>query len=71
MNFFLSYIIVAEIFVIMALSTNFLVGVIGIFSVSQAALMGVGAYAFAVSVKMGMPFAAALVLAIVLCGALN
>lgn len=71
MNFFLSYIILAEIFVIMAMSTNFLVGVIGIFSVSQAALMGVGAYAFAISVKMGAPFAVGLVLAIVLCGVLN
>jgi ABC-type branched-subunit amino acid transport system permease subunit len=38
MNFFLSYIILAEIFAIVALSTNFLVGVIGIFSVSQAAI---------------------------------
>lgn len=71
MNFFLSYIILAQIFAIIALSTNFLVGVIGIFSVSQAALMGVGAYAYAVAAMAGVPFPVALLLAIVLCAILN
>jgi branched-chain amino acid transport system permease protein len=71
MNFFLSYIILAEIFAIVALSTNFLVGVIGIFSVSQAAIMGVGAYAYAIAVMAGIPFPLALLLAIALCALLN
>jgi branched-chain amino acid transport system permease protein len=71
MNFFLSYIILAEIFAIVALSTNFLVGVIGIFSVSQAAIMGVGAYAYAIAVMAGIPFPLALLLAIAICALLN
>ena len=45
MSFLLSYIIFAQIFAIAALSTNLLVGIAGIFSVSQAAIMGIGAYA--------------------------
>jgi len=71
-NFWLSYIIVAEIFSIAALSTNLLVGVIGIFSVSQAAIMGVGAYTVAL-LTLGhvLPFAAALVLAALICSVLN
>jgi branched-chain amino acid transport system permease protein len=71
MNFFLSYVVLAEIFAIMALSTNFLVGVIGIFSVSQAALMGVGAYTYAVAAMAGLPFPLALLAAAALCAALN
>jgi branched-chain amino acid transport system permease protein len=71
MNFFLSYIILAEIFAIVALSTNFLVGIIGIFSVSQAAIMGVGAYAYAIAVMAGVPFPLALLIAIVVCALLN
>lgn len=71
-NFLLSYIIVAEIFAIAALSTNLLVGIIGIFSVSQAAIMGVGAYTVAL-LTLGhiAPFPAAFVAAIVICAALN
>ncbi len=44
MDFFASYFVLAEIYVLLALSTNLLVGVVGIFSVSQAAAVGVGAY---------------------------
>ncbi len=55
----------------MALSTNFLVGIIGIFSVSQAALMGVGAYAYAGVAMAGMPFPVALLAAVTLCALLN
>jgi branched-chain amino acid transport system permease protein len=47
MDFLYSYIILAEIYVLAALSTNLLVGVVGIFSVSQAAVFGVGAYVVA------------------------
>ena len=71
MNFILSYVILAEIFVIMALSTNFLVGIIGIFSLSQAALMGVGAYTYALAAVAGIPFPLALLMAAALCAVLN
>lgn len=71
MNFFVSYVVLAEIFVIMAISTNLLVGVVGIFSVSQAALMGVGAYAFAVTVLAGAPFLLAFAFALLICAVLN
>lgn len=72
MNFFLSYIILSQIYCIAALSTNLLVGVIGIFSVSQAAMMGIGAYTFALlTTAVGQPFPVAIVGAIVVCAALN
>jgi ABC-type branched-subunit amino acid transport system ATPase component len=44
MNFLLSYIILAEIYAIIAISTNLLVGIVGIFSILQAAVVGLGAY---------------------------
>ncbi len=44
MDFCYSYLILAEIYVLLGLSTNLLVGIVGIFSVSQAAVFGVGAY---------------------------
>ena len=44
MDFLYSYIVLAEIYVLLGLSTNLLVGIVGIFSVSQAAVFGVGAY---------------------------
>ena len=44
MDFLYSYLVLAEIYVLAALSTNLLVGIVGIFSVSQAAVFGVGAY---------------------------
>ena len=71
MNFLLSYIILAQIFAIMALSTNFLVGIIGIFSLSQAALMGVGAYTYAFVAMAGVPFPIAILAAATLCALLN
>lgn len=72
MNFFLSYIILSQIYCIAALSTNLLVGVIGIFSVSQAAMVGIGAYTFALlTTAVGLPFPVAIVGAIVVCAALN
>ena len=71
MNFFLSFVILAEIFSIAALSTNLLMGVIGIFSVAQAAIMGIGAYTVALLMMSGVPFFAALLAAIVLCAGVN
>jgi branched-chain amino acid transport system permease protein len=44
MDFWLSYVTLAAIYVLLGLSTNLLVGIAGIFSVSQAAVFGVGAY---------------------------
>lgn len=44
MDFLFSYLILVEIFIVLSLSTNLLVGIVGIFSVSQAAIFGLGAY---------------------------
>jgi branched-chain amino acid transport system permease protein len=72
MSFFLSWLIFAEIYALAALSTNLLVGVIGIFSVSQAAIFGVGAYAVALlTVGKYVPFPVAVLLAMTICGVLN
>jgi branched-chain amino acid transport system permease protein len=72
MDFLLSYIILAEIFAIAALSTNLLVGLIGIFSVSQAAIFGTGAYVVALlTLKGTTSFTVAILVAIVLCSLLN
>jgi branched-chain amino acid transport system permease protein len=72
MDFFASYLVLAEIYVLLALSTNLLVGVAGIFSVSQAAVFGVGAYIvsdFLLSDTLG--FLPATAIAIAACVALN
>lgn len=71
MNFFLSFVILAEIFSIAALSTNLLMGIIGIFSVAQAAIMGIGAYTAALLMMSGVPFLAALLAATVVCAGVN
>ncbi|MCV3205631.1 branched-chain amino acid ABC transporter permease [Mesorhizobium sp. YC-39] len=71
MNYFLSFLILAEIFSIAALSTNLLIGVIGIFSVAQAAIMGVGAYTAALLMMAGVPFPLALLAAVLTCAAIN
>jgi branched-chain amino acid transport system permease protein len=44
LDFLFSYLILVAIYIILSLSTNLLVGVVGIFSVSQAAIFGLGAY---------------------------
>jgi branched-chain amino acid transport system permease protein len=71
-DFLFSYIVLAEVYVALALSTNLLVGVVGIFSVSQAAVFGVGAYIVA-AFTMGdtLSFLPALLLAAACCVALN
>ncbi|HEY1723018.1 MAG TPA: branched-chain amino acid ABC transporter permease [Magnetospirillaceae bacterium] len=72
MDFFLSYIILAEIYILLALSTNLLVGITGIFSVSQAAVFGVGAYVCSsLTLNEGWPFGVALLAAIVCCVVIN
>ena len=54
MDFLYSYIALAEIYVLLGLSTNLLVGIAGIFSVSQAAVFGVGAYIVAFCLMHGV-----------------
>src|SRR5262245_59919745 len=72
MSFLLNYLILAEIFSIAALSTNLLVGIIGIFSVSQAAIFGVGAYTVALLMIAGIaPFPVAMLAAVLICAVLN
>lgn len=71
MNFFLSFVVLAEIFAIVAFSTNLLMGIVGIFSVAQAAIMGIGAYSFGVLMAMEVPFPLAILAAIVICAAVN
>ena len=68
MDFWFSYIVLAEIYVLLGLSTNLLVGIIGIFSVSQAAVFGVGAYIVAALVmSAGMGFVPAMLVAFIAC----
>jgi branched-chain amino acid transport system permease protein len=72
MDFFYTYLVLAEIYVLLGLSTNLLVGIVGIFSISQAAVFGVGAYTVAaLLMQTGTPYLAALLIAAVLCIALN
>ncbi|HTI84236.1 MAG TPA: branched-chain amino acid ABC transporter permease [Acetobacteraceae bacterium] len=73
MDFLYSYIVLAEIYVLLGLSTNLLVGIAGIFSVSQAAVFGVGAYLVAhfLMAQDALPFIPSLAIAAACCVALN
>src|SRR5277367_2702498 len=72
MDFWFSYITLAEIYVLLGLSTNLLVGIVGIFSVSQAAVFGVGAYITAAFIMSDtLPFVPALLIAAGGCVLLN
>src|SRR5215467_16325693 len=73
MDFWFSYIVLAEIYVLLGLSTNLLVGIAGIFSVSQAAVFGVGAYLVAhfLMAAEALPFIPSLAIAAACCVALN
>ena len=72
MDYLYSYIVLAEIYVALALSTNVLVGIVGIFSVSQAAVFGVGAYIVAAfTMSDTLPFIPALLVAAACCVGLN
>src|SRR6185437_13553706 len=73
MDFWFSYIVLAEIYVLLGLSTNLLVGIVGIFSVSQAAVFGVGAYIVAHFMMASAPlsFLPSLAIAAACCVALN
>ena len=72
MDFLFSYLILAEIYVLLGLSTNLLVGIAGIFSVSQAAVFGVGGYIvawFLMNEVLG--FVPAMLVAAAVCVLLN
>lgn len=73
MDFLYSYLILALIYVLLGLSTNLLVGIVGIFSVSQAAIFGVGAYLVAhlTMAATPLPFPLALAIAGATCVVLN
>ena len=73
MDFLFTYIVLAEIYVLLGLSTNLLVGIVGIFSVSQAAVFGVGAYIVAHFMMASDPlsFIPSLAIAAACCIALN
>ena len=72
MDFLFSYIALAEVYVLLGLSTNLLVGIAGIFSVSQAAVFGVGAYIVAQCLMTEtMGFVPAMLVASLACIALN
>lgn len=72
MDFLNTYLVLAEIYVLLALSTNLLVGIVGIFSVSQAAVFGVGAYIVAYLLMNDiLTFVPALLVAAAGCVALN
>ncbi len=73
MDFWFSYVTLAAIYVLLGLSTNLLVGIVGIFSVSQAAVFGVGAYLVAHFLMAADPlgFLPALAIAAACCIALN
>src|ERR1700731_457365 len=73
MDFWLTYIALASIYVLLGLSTNLLVGIAGIFSVSQAAVFGVGAYIVAHFMMAADPlsFIPSLAIAAACCVALN
>jgi branched-chain amino acid transport system permease protein len=73
MDFLFSYLALAAIYVMLGLSTNLLVGIVGIFSVSQAAVFGVGAYVVAHFLMAAdpLPFLPALAIAMLCCVTLN
>src|SRR4051794_10333312 len=72
MDFWLSYMTLASIYVLLGLSTNLLVGIAGIFSVSQAAVFGVGAYIVSYFLMNEvMSFLPAMLIASAACVALN
>ena len=73
MDFLFSYLALAAIYVMLGLSTNLLVGIVGIFSVSQAAVFGVGAYIVAhfLMATDSLPFLPALAIAMLCCITLN
>lgn len=66
MNYLLQLLTLIDIYVILALSLNLLVGYTGLLSLSQAAFYGIGAYASAIlMLNLGMGFPMALISAVI------
>jgi len=65
MNYLYDFVTLLSIYSILAIGLNLMIGYTGIFSMSHAALMGVGAYTSALlSKKLGFPFIVSLICAI-------
>jgi branched-chain amino acid transport system permease protein len=72
MSFLYSYLVIAEIYALASMSTNLLVGVTGIFSVSQGAIFGIGAYTVAILTLNNITsFPVAMAASVVLCSLTN
>ncbi len=72
MNYILHLLVYYEIYVIVALSLNLLIGYSGLLQVAHAAYFGVGAYASALAVtKLGLGFVPSLLFSAVVSGALS
>lgn len=72
MDFLATYVILASVYALVAISTNLLIGVTGIFSVSQAAVFGVGAYTVgALTLNGVVGYPAALLIAVCLSMLVN
>jgi branched-chain amino acid transport system permease protein len=72
MSFLLSYLIIAEIYALAAMSTDLIIGVTGIFSVAQGAIFGIGAYFVAIcTLNDVLPFPLALLLSALVCSLVN
>lgn len=72
MNYILHLLVYYEIYVIVALSLNLLIGYSGLLQVAHAAYFGVGAYASALAVtKLGLGFLPSLLFSAVVSGALS
>jgi branched-chain amino acid transport system permease protein len=66
MNYILQIVVLAEIYIILALSLNLKVGFTGLLSLAQAVFYGIGAYVTSLGmVKLGISFPAAMALAVV------
>ena len=72
MEYFLHLIILAGIYVILAISLNVIAGYTGLLSIAQAAFYGVGAYTVALmALKLHSPFLVNLLCAMILSGLLG
>lgn len=72
MELFIGFAILACIYIILASSLNILIGYTGIFSMAQAAVFGVGAYAAALlETKLGLGFIPALIGAVIIAGLIS
>lgn len=68
-DFLIQVLILINLYVILAVSSNLLIGYAGLFSVAHGAFYGIGAYVSAlVAMKLGLPFLLAMVAGMVVAG---